>query len=158
MDKVLELQHQSFQWIFRLTSFRIDWFYFFLRRSALHIGLSKFRSSWPPGLGIFLELELFNSFFCMFTVYSFWNLCYSGIRPPGSDFQFSYQFSIFHHIFQSNLWIKNSLCYFSVSERPLSLFFFWIFFIAFCSYFMNSVPKFLISLKILMILSVVYFS
>ena len=24
--KVLELQHQSFQWIFRLISFRIDWF------------------------------------------------------------------------------------------------------------------------------------
>ena len=26
MAKVLELQHQSFQWIFRIFSFRIDWF------------------------------------------------------------------------------------------------------------------------------------
>ena len=37
VDKVLELQlqHQSFQWIFRLISFRIDWFDFLVVQASL---------------------------------------------------------------------------------------------------------------------------
>ena len=33
--KILELQHQSFQWLFRVTSFRIDWFDFLAVQGTL---------------------------------------------------------------------------------------------------------------------------
>ena len=39
--KVLELQHQSFQWIFRLISFRIDWFDFLAVQGDLQHHLLK---------------------------------------------------------------------------------------------------------------------
>ena len=61
MAKLLELQHQSFQWIFRvdLTSFRIDWFYILeiqgTLKSLLQHHNSKVSILW---LSAFLTVQL----------------------------------------------------------------------------------------------------
>ena len=50
VSKVLELQQQSFQWIFRVDFFRIDWFYLLVVQRTLRSLLQHHNSNASPSL------------------------------------------------------------------------------------------------------------